>query len=117
MRHLVGARGFEPPTSSSRTMRATKLRHAPTEKSARCTGLGDDTKGRPAGQRSRCRESLRVPAGVCLGGEWTRRAPRPQRALVRIGSTDKAATPDAAAMIPNTIGSPCCEPVTLRTYV
>ena len=28
---LVGARGFEPPTSSSRTMRATKLRHAPTE--------------------------------------------------------------------------------------
>ncbi len=29
--HLVGARGFEPPTSSSRTMRATKLRHAPTE--------------------------------------------------------------------------------------
>ena len=30
-RVLVGARGFEPPTSSSRTMRATKLRHAPTE--------------------------------------------------------------------------------------
>src|SRR4051794_618109 len=28
---VVGARGFEPPTSSSRTMRATKLRHAPTE--------------------------------------------------------------------------------------
>ncbi len=28
---MVGARGFEPPTSSSRTMRATKLRHAPTE--------------------------------------------------------------------------------------
>ena len=27
---LVGARGFEPPTSSSRTMRATRLRHAPT---------------------------------------------------------------------------------------
>ncbi len=27
---MVGARGFEPPTSSSRTMRATKLRHAPT---------------------------------------------------------------------------------------
>ena len=30
-RQMVGARGFEPPTSSSRTMRATKLRHAPTE--------------------------------------------------------------------------------------
>jgi hypothetical protein len=34
---MVGARGFEPPTSSSRTMRATKLRHAPTE-GARCHG-------------------------------------------------------------------------------
>ena len=28
---LVGARGFEPPTSASRTLRATKLRHAPKE--------------------------------------------------------------------------------------
>ena len=28
---LVGARGFEPPTSASRTLRAAKLRHAPTE--------------------------------------------------------------------------------------
>ena len=37
-RILVGARGFEPPTSSSRTMRATKLRHAPTE-GARLQGL------------------------------------------------------------------------------
>ena len=27
---LVGARGFEPPTSASRTLRAAKLRHAPT---------------------------------------------------------------------------------------
>jgi hypothetical protein len=26
---LVGARGFEPPTSRSRTVRATKLRYAP----------------------------------------------------------------------------------------
>ena len=39
---LVGARGFEPPTSSSRTMRATKLRHAPTE-GARFTEPADDT--------------------------------------------------------------------------
>jgi hypothetical protein len=46
---LVGARGFEPPTSSSRTMRATKLRHAPTE-GARCTGLADDSKGAPTGR-------------------------------------------------------------------
>jgi hypothetical protein len=28
---MVGARGFEPPTLSSRTTRATKLRHAPTD--------------------------------------------------------------------------------------
>jgi hypothetical protein len=34
---MVGARGFEPPTSSSRTMRATKLRHAPTECPLRAT--------------------------------------------------------------------------------
>jgi len=27
---MVGARGFEPPTSASRTLRATKLRYAPT---------------------------------------------------------------------------------------
>jgi hypothetical protein len=27
--NLVGARGFEPPTLRSRTVRATKLRHAP----------------------------------------------------------------------------------------
>ena len=33
-RGLVGARGFEPPTSASRTLRAAKLRHAPTEESA-----------------------------------------------------------------------------------
>ena len=31
-RLLVGARGFEPPTSSSRTTRATKLRYAPTDR-------------------------------------------------------------------------------------
>ena len=36
---LVGARGFEPPTSASRTLRAAKLRHAPTE-SARSTQRG-----------------------------------------------------------------------------
>ena len=33
-RLLVGARGFEPPTSSSRTTRATKLRYAPTDPGA-----------------------------------------------------------------------------------
>ena len=28
---MVGERGFEPPTSSSRTKRAAKLRHSPTD--------------------------------------------------------------------------------------
>jgi DNA invertase Pin-like site-specific DNA recombinase len=36
---MVGARGFEPPTSASRTLRSTKLSHAPTE-SARSTQRG-----------------------------------------------------------------------------
>src|SRR5438034_10289662 len=36
-RTLVGARGFEPPTSRSRTVRATRLRYAPT-RPAHCTG-------------------------------------------------------------------------------
>ena len=35
---LVGARGFEPPTSSSRTTRATKLRYAPTDPVRRRVG-------------------------------------------------------------------------------
>jgi hypothetical protein len=48
---LVGARGFEPPTSSSRTMRATKLRHAPTEvlvaQSHGIVARGDPPRHRP----------------------------------------------------------------------
>src|SRR5215510_489217 len=31
-REMVGARGFEPPTSRSRTVRATRLRYAPTRR-------------------------------------------------------------------------------------
>ena len=38
---LVGARGFEPPTSASRTLRAAKLRHAPTEEPAATRACGD----------------------------------------------------------------------------
>src|SRR2546428_2220034 len=36
---MVGARGFEPPTSRSRTVRATRLRYAPT-RPAYCTQAG-----------------------------------------------------------------------------
>src|SRR3989449_11668776 len=38
-RSLVGARGFEPPTSRSRTVRATRLRYAPTRPD-HCTQVG-----------------------------------------------------------------------------
>ena len=38
---LVGARGFEPPTSASRTLRAAKLRHAPTDEPAASRACGD----------------------------------------------------------------------------
>ena len=31
---LVGARGFEPPTSRTRTVRATKLRYAPIDQNS-----------------------------------------------------------------------------------
>ena len=48
---MVGARGFEPPTLSSRTIRATKLRHAPTE-GARWNRPMDDTPRSPSGRRS-----------------------------------------------------------------
>src|SRR2546422_365029 len=37
---MVGARGFEPPTSRSRTVRATRLRYAPTRR-AHCTESSD----------------------------------------------------------------------------
>ncbi len=54
---MVGARGFEPPTLSSRTMRATKLRHAPTE-GARSTEPADDTP-RPG------EAAMTAPPGPC----------------------------------------------------
>ena len=68
---LVGARGFEPPTSSSRTMRATKLRHAPTE-GARMTGLRDDS-ARQAGPPFALRFGAGAPAGRCRWARCTQR--------------------------------------------
>ena len=35
VKKMVGARGFEPPTSRSRTERSTRLSHAPTTKLCR----------------------------------------------------------------------------------
>ena len=61
---LVGARGFEPPTSASRTLRATKLRHAPT---AHHAGRPDDTRGRRrarAARPSATRDQRGVPWSV-----------------------------------------------------
>ena len=61
---MVGARGFEPPTSSSRTMRATKLRHAPTEvlvvQSPGIVTRGDPPRQR--GGRARRRRASHVAA-------------------------------------------------------
>ena len=60
---MVGARGFEPPTSSSRTMRATKLRHAPTVGAAEGRGMiphavanaeGDPFSAHPAKDQRGC---------------------------------------------------------------
>ena len=48
---LVGARGFEPPTSSSRTTRATKLRYAPTDPALR-EGKDSGTGAAPCDPRS-----------------------------------------------------------------
>ena len=41
---LVGVTGFEPATSSSRTTRATKLRHTPRLSSCATDAIGSDTK-------------------------------------------------------------------------
>jgi hypothetical protein len=66
---LVGARGFEPPTSSSRTMRATKLRHAPTEV------LVEQSRwivARPARFRRERRAADAAPKGLEVGASRSR---------------------------------------------
>ncbi len=80
---MVGAAGFEPTTSSSRTMRATKLRHAPTE----CPlGPGHDSS-----------RALRPPP---FGQADVRRPP------ARTGTTARAAATNDPAMRTKTIGRP-----------
>ena len=67
---LVGARGFEPPTSSSRTMRATKLRHAPTECSTEpaddSTSIVDSRPNHPNHTRLSGRWRRATPIGPAL---------------------------------------------------
>ena len=58
---MVGARGFEPPTPSSRTMCATRLRYAPTE-GGPFAGLAHDSKG-PATRRSSIPDPVRGATG------------------------------------------------------
>src|SRR3712207_9455249 len=43
----VGTRGFEPPTSSSRTRRATRLRYVPTERNIIAVSYRVSVPGRP----------------------------------------------------------------------
>ena len=66
---MVGARGFEPPTSSSRTMRATKLRHAPTE-SPVVQGLRMIAQAGGAGHQPHS-ENRSTGSGVVAGGHET----------------------------------------------
>ena len=42
---FVGVAGFEPTTSSSRTTRATELRHTPRAQNLRCRQIGGKRKG------------------------------------------------------------------------
>jgi hypothetical protein len=86
---MVGARGFEPPTSSSRTMRATRLRHAPTEV-PRSTGPADHSRGGSAGR-------LDAPPGG--------------RPPARTGTTASAAATNVAAITQNTMTKPRPAPI------
>src|SRR5919197_1497275 len=61
-RGMVGARGFEPPTLSSRTTRATKLRHAPTEGARRPEPEGNRHQPEDDGQPSLVPEDLGDPS-------------------------------------------------------
>src|SRR5918993_3831920 len=91
---MVGVAGFEPTTSSSRTVRATRLRYTPT--GPRFTGPGDDTKGPGVG---RSRQSLAIATLAWWGGS-------------RTGHMITAAATKDAAIRPNTIGRPCASPAT-----
>ena len=62
---MVGARGFEPPTSSSRTTRATKLRYAPTDPAPR-EGKDSGTGAAPCGPRPMLLREGRVPRSALV---------------------------------------------------
>ena len=88
---VVGVAGFEPTTSSSRTMRATRLRYTPTGRPL--TGPADDTRDRP-GSRA---QSLARAGCAWRGGSWT-------------GHMTTAAATKDAAISPKTIGRPVGSP-------
>ena len=67
---MVGARGFEPPTSATPLQRATRLRHAPTEE-AEILG--------PWGEAVKQQEPLEGPCGP-LGAKFGREVPSRARA-------------------------------------
>ena len=85
---LVGARGFEPPTSSSRTTRATKLRYAPTDPVRRREGRITDafplTHLRVCGR------------GLCLSRPVEGRGQPPARRRVGTASTPCAGRPQGS---------------------
>jgi hypothetical protein len=68
---MVGVRGFEPPTPSSRTMCATRLRYTPTwpHKTARRLYTGDRAAAQaafPPKANERKRDLLRLKHILCL---------------------------------------------------
>jgi hypothetical protein len=96
---MVGARGFEPPTSSSRTMRATKLRHAPTEVLVH-QSVGIVLRAIPGRQRTaahRDRAALRHPRGA--GGRPRGGRPRspPEQELERPSVRDRTTEASSVA--------------------
>ena len=104
---LVGARGFEPPASSSRTMRATWLRHAPTAPSV---GWEAQSSSRSAqgSNPTRASSARRSHCPACAMGTTTQAfigRPRPDGSK-RCASRRLSASACASPLSLKTIASP-----------
>ena len=97
----IGAPGFEPGTSPTRTVRATRLRHAPRAPVSRnCRGCRAGRRC-PTGHHARVRRTRAGAAGrrsrSRSAGSRARRARAHGRAAARGSATRSAATPAACA--------------------
>lgn len=104
---LVGAAGFEPTTLSSRTIRATKLRHAPTGcPLSQGQRMIPEAVVRAADLAGSARSSV-TPPSAHSSAEDPASPPLPgRRAGSGIGTTASAAKTNEIAINQNTIGSP-----------